>query len=264
MRKYTHDIVSWSKGTEKLTPEEYRAYHVIVGLMYLTEGPVPYGEKEIAARCNMSVQKLRGAVDSLIAAQKLWRRDECLYNARVLDELMKTVPGCTQWDLTPCHDAVPELPLAAPRAKRIAPPETVAAFERFWANRASRVGGDPKQPALDRFAAHVAAGVALETIEAGMRRHVAALRSSGDLGTKFTPMTITWLNQSGFADDAPQDQKQNVVELDPAKFSNDDWARVLRAYRMTNNWKAHLNGPEPGRPGCLVPAALLQPMEKHA
>lgn len=260
MRAFKHDIVLWSEGTRDLGDDAYRAYHVIVQLIYLNEGPLPFDEKEIAARCNTTTPKLRRVVAELVAAHKIWLRDGRIYNLRVLNELRKIIPDCPAWDLTPIYDAAPMLPLDEPEQKPKAPrSEIAAAFDRFWSNRAPRTGGDPKEPARKKFMAFVASGVAAETIEAGMKRHIATLRSIGKLGTEFTPMTVTWLNAVGFKDDAPQSDKQNVVALDPAKMTHDDWERVLRLYRVTNSWKTQLHGPEPGRPGCLVPGELLAP-----
>lgn len=236
-------------------------FHIVVQLIYLTEGPLPLNEKEIAARCNMTVPRLRRAIGSLITARKIWLRDGRVYSLRVLTELRKALPDCPEWDLTPIYDAEPGLPLGEPAPRTAKHPKTEidAAFERFWSNRAPRHGSDPRKPAADKFSALVASGISPETIEAGMKRHVAMQRSIGKLGTEFVPMTITWLRASGFADDAPSTTKHNVVELDPAKFTATDWARVLRLYRITSSWKTALHGPEPGRPGCLVPAALLAP-----
>lgn len=259
MRSFTHDIVSWSEGTQSLSDDGYRVYHVIAQLLWLNEGPLPFNEREIAARCNMAPVKLRRTIAALVTARKIWLRDGRIYNLRILTDIRKAIPGCPEWDLTPVYDvAEPMLPLDDPQKPKAAPRSEVAAvFDRFWANRAPRKGGDPKEPARKKFVAFLATGVAAETIEAGMKRHVASLRSIGKLGTEFTPMTVTWLNAVGFKDDAPQTDKQNVVALDPAKMTHEDWDRVLRLYRVTNSWKTALHGPEPGRTGCLVPSDLL-------
>ena len=261
MRSYRHDIVSWSEGTQALGADEYRVFHVVVQLIYLAEGPLPFSEKELATRCNMPVTRLRKAIAGLVAGRKIWLRDNRVYSLRVLTELRKLIPDCPEWDLTPVYDvAEPMLPLDAPQKVKGAPrSEVEAIFKRFWDNRAPRTGGDPKEPARKKFMAFLASGVSAETIEAGMKRHIATLRSIGKLGTEFTPMTVTWLNAVGFKDDAPHTEKQNVVTLDPAKMTREDWDRVLRLYRVTNSWKTALHGPEPGRPGCLVPSELIAP-----
>lgn len=261
MRSYRHDIVLWSEGTQSLPDDQYRAYHAIVQLIYLTEGPLPFNEKELAARCAMTTPKLRRCVAALVEARKIWIRGSHIYNLRVLMELRKTLPECPEWDLTPVYEA--ELfPLTTePRKAATGVPRTEveAAFVRFWDNRAKRTGGDPREPCRRKFTALVASGISPDVIEAGMRRHIATQRSIGKLGTEFVPMTITWLNQHGFKDDAPKSDKQNVVQLDPARFTADEWAPILRVWRMTNSWKTALHGPEPGRAGCLVPGELLEP-----
>ena len=37
---YKHDIAAWMDGTESLSDRAYRAYHVIVQMIYLNEGPI--------------------------------------------------------------------------------------------------------------------------------------------------------------------------------------------------------------------------------
>lgn len=260
MRSFKHDIVLWSEGTLSLPDDQYRVYHAIVQLIYLAEGPLPFNEKELAARCNQTPQRLRKSVAGLIALHKIWIRGSHIYNLRVLMELRRTLPECPEWDLTPVHEA--ELfPLTTePRKAATGPSKTEAeaAFERFWAIRAPRAGSDHREPARKKFLALVTNGIAPEVLEARMKRQIASLRSLGKLGTEFTPMTATWLNKQGMADDAPKSDKQNVVQLDPARFTADEWAPILRIYNMTHSWKTALHGPEPGRAGCLVPGELLE------
>lgn len=264
MRSYRHDIVPWSEGTSELGDDEYRAYHVVVQMIYLTEGPLPFNEKEIAARCHMATPKLRRCIASLVASRKIWIRDGRIYSLRVLTELRKTLPECPEWDLTPDYGAVPPERTIEARAATTGPSKTEAeaAFERFWSIRAPRTGGDHREPARRKFLALVASGIAPETLEARMKRHIATQRSIGKLGTEFTPMTATWLNKQGAKDDAPQIDRQNVVQLDPARFTPDEWAPILRIYAMTHSWKTALHGPEPGRPGCLVPSEFIDVRQK--
>ena len=256
MRSYKHDIVLWTEGTAQLSAEEYRVYHAVVQLIYLSEGPAAFNERDLAARCNMVTVTLRKAMASLIKREKVWLRDGRLYSARALVDVRKMIPDCPAWDLTPCTDAAP----SAPRAKKPPAeikPEVMAAFESFWNARAPRKGGDPRATAIRYFARIVASGIAPEVITARMERHKAALRSVNRLGTEFVPHTATWLNAEDFTTE-DMIARDNVIELDPKKFSTDDWARVVRMYRITNDWKSALYGPEPGRPGCLCPAELLK------
>ena len=42
----------------------------------------------------------------------------------------------------------------------------------------------------------------------------------------------------------------------PAQFPRETWERIVRVWRLTNNWHPD-NGASPGQPGCLVPPDLL-------
>ncbi|MBN8957644.1 MAG: hypothetical protein J0H17_13905 [Rhizobiales bacterium] len=47
---------------------------------------------------------------------------------------------------------------------------------------------------------------------------------------------------------------------DPRTLSTDEWRNLMDVYRNENRWFP-VWGPEPGKPGCLVPAELLQTQE---
>lgn len=68
---YKHDIPSWMDGTEGLDDAEYRAYHVICQLIYLSECPISNHETGIAGRCNMHPLKFRAVLARLIDKKKI-------------------------------------------------------------------------------------------------------------------------------------------------------------------------------------------------
>lgn len=84
---YKHDIPSWMDGTEGLTAEEYRVYHVVVMLIYLNEWPIEANERGLAGRCNMHRLTFRTALASLIKSGKLVLENGQLTNARAVAEL---------------------------------------------------------------------------------------------------------------------------------------------------------------------------------
>lgn len=43
----------------------------------------------------------------------------------------------------------------------------------------------------------------------------------------------------------------------PSNYTRLTWERIVRVWRLTNNWHPD-NGPAPDRPGCLVPPDLLK------
>lgn len=84
---YRHDIPSWMDGTESLSANEYRAYHVICQLLYLNEGPIALNERGIAGRCNMRLDHFRAAVKGLCQKGKLKVADGVVFNDRCAREL---------------------------------------------------------------------------------------------------------------------------------------------------------------------------------
>jgi len=84
---YKHDIPAWMDGTENLSDAAYRAYHVVVQLIMLNEGPITPNDRGIAGRCNMTVKAFTKALAELLAAGKLTMHDGRICNARAAVEL---------------------------------------------------------------------------------------------------------------------------------------------------------------------------------
>lgn len=84
---YKHDIPAWMDGTENLSDAAYRAYHVVVQLIMLNEGPITPNDRGIAGRCNQTVKTFTKALAELIKAGKLTMRDGRICNARAAVEL---------------------------------------------------------------------------------------------------------------------------------------------------------------------------------
>lgn len=84
---YKHDIARWMDGTEALSADAYRAYHVVLQLIYLNEGPIVLNERGIAGRCNQSIRSFRIAMDELLASGKLHLADGKIDNPRAQKEL---------------------------------------------------------------------------------------------------------------------------------------------------------------------------------
>jgi uncharacterized protein YdaU (DUF1376 family) len=68
---YKHNIADWMDGTESMTCEQYRVYHVVCQLIYLNEGPIANNEKGIAGRCNLHLLAYRSALNHLVTSGKL-------------------------------------------------------------------------------------------------------------------------------------------------------------------------------------------------
>lgn len=74
------------------------------------------------------------------------------------------------------------------------------AFARFKAAFPRRDGANPWQPAEKRFNTLVKSGVDPETMIAAAALLAREESARGNVGTKFIPQAITWLNQQRFAD----------------------------------------------------------------
>src|SRR5882757_2556515 len=81
-------------------------------------------------------------------------------------------------------------------------PKKVDAFDRFKRTYPKRDGANPWQPAKLKFDRLVKGGVDPEMIIAGARQLAVEEHARGNLGTKFVPQAITWLNQQRYADSA--------------------------------------------------------------
>jgi hypothetical protein len=107
-------------------------------------------------------------------------------------------------------------------------PSASDAFERFKRAYPRRGGANPWQPAEKKFNALVKTGVDPEAMiqaAAALAREEAA---SGNVGTKFIPQAITWLNQQRF-----QDQAVAAFSSVPDKLGMDD---AIAMFAKTGQW----------------------------
>jgi hypothetical protein len=121
------------------------------------------------------------------------------------------------------------------------------AFERFKAAWPKRDGANPWQPAEKKFWALVKTGVDPEimiTAAVALAREEGA---RGNIGTKFIPQAITWLNQQRFQDYAA------------ASFDGDElnWDAVLSDFKKSGRW-SRFAGPDLESPACRAPKDLLE------
>jgi uncharacterized protein YdaU (DUF1376 family) len=87
---YQHNITAWMDGTESLSDGQYRAYHIICQLIYLTNGPIVMHESGIAGRCNQHPLAFRSNFKKLVDAGKLrLTEDGKIANTRASFELEK-------------------------------------------------------------------------------------------------------------------------------------------------------------------------------
>jgi len=87
LKFYKREITSWMDGTENLSDGAYRAYDVIINLIYLHEGPITPNEKGIAGRCNQSTRAFRSHLRELFDSGKLALVSGKLVNIRAEKEI---------------------------------------------------------------------------------------------------------------------------------------------------------------------------------
>lgn len=108
------------------------------------------------------------------------------------------------------------------------------AFQRFKAAYPRREGSNPWQPAEKKFTALVKSGVDPEQIIAGAKKLAAEEAARGNVGSKFIPQAITWLNQQRYADAATSETLDETAAGYHAKFGSaqlDAWDEY--AFRTT-------------------------------
>jgi len=89
------------------------------------------------------------------------------------------------------------------------------------------------------------------------------MKREGRANDKIPHMT-TWLNDRRYETvSAAPAAAAKVASVDWHKTAKpEQWAKVLVIWRWDNNWRQSW-GPEPGKPGCMVPDDLLTESEKH-
>jgi hypothetical protein len=77
---------------------------------------------------------------------------------------------------------------------------------------------------------------------------------------RFIPYPASWLNAGGYLDEAEIAFEQTPAIAAPTKspidFTELDWRKRLEFLARSGSWAETEWGPAPGKPGCLVPAAL--------
>ena len=130
------------------------------------------------------------------------------------------------------------------------PERAPSRFDEFWLAYPRRDGPNPRAPAEKKFHALVKSGVDPEMMiaEAGKLAQSESMR--GNIGTRFIPQAVTWLNQQRWADHAAAAFMVDQAGGDlPIELAVSMFAKIGR-------WSRHA-GPEPGQVGCRASAELL-------
>lgn len=141
------------------------------------------------------------------------------------------------------------------KVKEISPtpsaPSTSDAFERFKRAYPRRGGANPWQPAEKKFRALVKTGVDPEAMIQAAAALAREEAKAGNVGTKYIPQAITWLNQQRF-----QDIAAAAFSPEPAAI---DWDQACQQWAKLRMWPRGI-GSDPESPACRAPPEIL---EKH-
>lgn len=121
-------------------------------------------------------------------------------------------------------------------------------FDEFWKAYPRRDGPNPRKPAETKFNALVKSGVDPAMMIAAAAKLAAAESAKGNVGTRFIPQAMTWLNQQRWADHAAIAFVAGASEMpieDAVKF-----------FAKTHRW-SRWAGPEPGHLGCRASPELM-------
>lgn len=228
---YKHDIPAWMDGTESLSDGAYRAYHVVVQMIYLNGGPITLNERGIAGRCRQHVLKFRNCLKELVDAGKLSLVDDKIHNGRAARELSKLTPNLKATSEQPKTnpEPTPDLPTTYPEATYEQPTPgfngkplkyngadtSVASLDKIRREkkREERISSE-KSDEFDCwykiYPRHEGRGQALrayknarkkataEELLAGARRAVDRYET---VETRFIPLPATWLNGERWLDE---------------------------------------------------------------
>jgi hypothetical protein len=124
-------------------------------------------------------------------------------------------------------------------------------FDEFWKTYPRRDGQHPRKPAEVRFNALVKSGVDPEMLIAEAKKLHTAESARGNVGTRFIPMAVTWLNQQRWSDHAAV--AFTATEMPPEAILE----KSVEMFAKTGRWSRWAGSPEPGEPGCRASVELL-------
>jgi hypothetical protein len=130
-------------------------------------------------------------------------------------------------------------------------PSARSRFDEFWKCYPRRDGPNPGKPAEAKFNALVKSGLDPGMLIDEVKKFAASETSRGNIGTRFIPKAVTWLNEQRWADHAAVAALQAMG--DPPQL---DWEKIVGFYARSGFWSRHA-GPEPGLTGCRAPPELL-------
>jgi hypothetical protein len=112
-------------------------------------------------------------------------------------------------------------------------PSASEKFEEFWKAYPPRAGPNPREPAEQKFRALVKTGVDPEFLVAAVRKLANDEQARGNIGTRFIPKAMTWLNEQRWADHAAI---AFVADSESGEFSIE---QAIQVFAKTGHWSRH-------------------------
>jgi hypothetical protein len=291
---YKHDIPAWMDGTEALSDGAYRAYHVIVQLIMLNEGPIALNERGIAGRCNQAIKSFRVHLDALLKAGKLILCDGRLSNPRAEIELQavrknrenagkggsspkklpqnsaeQVVSGASPADepLTD-HDkslknneageaALDKISSLKEKRREDSPivPKGTDRFEEFRAAYPPRNVRFQATTARKRWLEALKRGADPEQIIAGAKLYAAEQHRIGKAGTEFIKTAEVWLRNQLWNDYQPEPAAP--AQDTPVTIPDDQCREWVRQWKQRGGYWPWRRVLPPNDPRTTIPAHIL-------
>lgn len=278
---YKREPRAFLEGVRRLTEREIAVYAVVLDLIY-DGGHQTYDDpKHIASYfSDLGSAAVRKAIDSLVDAGKLIRRDGYLTNKRAenegktREELKKTrqktghLGGVSSGKsrsnsnenntlaeakspYTRAKDKrredIEDKVSSSPRDKRVAATDEIEGEfrEKFWPAYPRKID---RIDALKAFR-KARAAVPLDVILDALKAYAAEVQGKD---AQYIRHAARWLNAGGWENYQPAEPSA------PKVITEDDWLKRLTFGRNSRQWHVENWGPIPGNPECRVPAHLLQ------
>jgi hypothetical protein len=186
-------------------------------------GAITATADDIAWRLRMTVDELRAALVPLID-KGFFVSDEAA--SAPLADRKQDLPPETETQVQEEEEAESQSVAVATR------PSASGKFEEFWKAYPRRDGPNPRKPAEQKFNALVKTGVDPDVMIQAAKQLAADEAKRGNVGTRFIPQAMTWLNQQRWADHAAV----SFAATMPAELNWDD---ALSFFKRNGHWSRH-------------------------
>jgi hypothetical protein len=132
-------------------------------------------------------------------------------------------------------------------------PRAPSRFDEFWQAYPRRDGPNPRKPAETKFNALVKTGLDPQMLIDAAKKLASDEAARGNIGTRFIPQSVTWLNQQRWSDHAALAVLQSIADPQAMEKHLED---AVKMFAKGGFWSRHA-GPAPGLIGCRASVELL-------